>query len=183
MAHDFDPREREIVARMVHAAADFSIASFAKFKDNFVEAALDAIQNGCKIVVDTSMAAAGISKSYADTLGIMVEVIPKPGLVPSNTTRLAAGLRDYADNLWDSILVVGNAPTVIMELEKIYKEKRILPKALVAVPVGFVGTVKAKRIAEKLPVPSLIVMGNRGGTPLAVAAVNALLRLAVHGIR
>ena len=74
--------------------------------------------------------------------------------------------------------MVGNAPTVLLETVKIYEETGVCPKAVIALPVGFVGTVEAKRSVEKLPVPSLVLEGNRGGTPLAVAAVNALLRLA-----
>ncbi len=177
-AHDFDPWEVEVVARMVHAVADFSIASLVSFNRGFVKQAVGALKRGCTLLVDTQMAKAGISRSYAERLGVSVMSIPKPKEVPDGYTRLAWGLRDVSHLLKESILVVGNAPTVLLEAVKIYEETGIFPKAVVALPVGFVGTVEAKRSVEKLPVPSLVLEGNRGGTPLAVAAVNALLRIA-----
>jgi precorrin-8X/cobalt-precorrin-8 methylmutase len=48
-------------------------------------------------------------------------------------------------------------------------------------PVGFVAVVESKEAALSLPVPVISVVGRRGGSALAAAAVNALLHLADEG--
>jgi precorrin-8X/cobalt-precorrin-8 methylmutase len=50
-----------------------------------------------------------------------------------------------------------------------------LPAAIIGVPVGFVGAAESKEaLAALTRVPFLIVRGRRGGSAIAVAAVNAL---------
>ena len=175
-AHNFSHMEKEIVARMVHAAADFSIASLVEFKEGFCERASEVLRNGGRVIVDTQMALSGISKAIADELGVEVKALPKCE-PPSGYTKSAWGLRLLKDEVAKSLVVVGNAPTVLMELKRLADEG-VKPKAVIGVPVGFVGTVRAKGVLKELGVPYLTVWGNRGGTPIAVAAVNALLRLA-----
>jgi precorrin-8X/cobalt-precorrin-8 methylmutase len=50
-----------------------------------------------------------------------------------------------------------------------------LPAAIIGMPVGFVGAAEAKEaLAADGRVPFLIVRGRKGGSAMAVAAVNAL---------
>ena len=43
-------------------------------------------------------------------------------------------------------------------------------------PVGFVGAAESKdALMEEAPVPYISVHGNKGGSPIAVAAVNAIM--------
>ena len=175
-AHSFGPCELEVVARMVHAVADFSVASLVRFRGDFVEKAVSSLRSGCLLLFDTNMALAGVSSRMANVLGVECRVIPKKS-PPPGYTMSAWGMRLSRDLIPDSIVVVGNAPTALVELCRMCGEG-VIPLAVVAAPVGFVGTVRAKRLLEQVDVPALVVEGNRGGTPLAVAAVNALLRLA-----
>jgi precorrin-8X/cobalt-precorrin-8 methylmutase len=49
------------------------------------------------------------------------------------------------------------------------------PAAIIGVPVGFVGAAESKQaLATQTRIPFLIVRGRRGGSAMAVAAVNAL---------
>ena len=49
------------------------------------------------------------------------------------------------------------------------------PAAIIGLPVGFVGAAESKAaLAEAAPSPYLILEGRRGGSAMAVAAVNAL---------
>ncbi len=172
-AHRFPPAILEIVARMVHAVADFSIASEVAYSEDFVEKAREVIRSGGTVWTDTEMASCGISWDK-------VKPLPKPSTPPKGTTRTAWGLRSVKEQLNNSLLVVGNAPTVLFELMELMKEGH-RPKAVIGCPVGFVGAAESKRLLMKSGIPYLTITGNRGGTPLAVAATNALIRLANHG--
>ena len=173
----FSDAELEVVARMVHASADFSIASLVRFSSGFVDHTLKMLSSGCRVFVDTGMALAGVSMRLARCMGVSVERLPKVGDAPSGMTKSAWALRSLGERLRGSLLVVGNAPTVLKEAVKMHYEG-MGPDAVIAVPVGFVGTVSAKRGVVESGIPHLVVEGNRGGTPVAVAALNALLRLA-----
>jgi precorrin-8X/cobalt-precorrin-8 methylmutase len=49
------------------------------------------------------------------------------------------------------------------------------PAAIIGMPVGFVGAAESKEaLATHAGVPFLIVKGRKGGSAMAVAAVNAL---------
>ena len=50
-----------------------------------------------------------------------------------------------------------------------------LPAAIIGVPVGFVGAAESKEaLRSQRRVPFLVVRGRRGGSAMAVAAINAL---------
>jgi precorrin-8X/cobalt-precorrin-8 methylmutase len=77
-----------------------------------------------------------------------------------------------------SIIAIGNAPTALYEVIRLVREGA-RPALVVGVPVGFVGTAESKAaLMELTSVPWIVTMGNKGGSTIAVAAVNALLRLA-----
>jgi precorrin-8X/cobalt-precorrin-8 methylmutase len=51
----------------------------------------------------------------------------------------------------------------------------VRPAAIIGVPVGFVGAAESKAALElERRVPHLVVRGRRGGSALAVAALNAI---------
>jgi len=52
------------------------------------------------------------------------------------------------------------------------------PALVVGTPVGFVGAKESKEVLVETPVPYITVTGTRGGSTIAVAALNALLKLA-----
>ena len=49
------------------------------------------------------------------------------------------------------------------------------PALIIGLPVGFVGAAEAKAALHASPLPSISNQGERGGSAVAVAAVNALL--------
>ena len=51
-----------------------------------------------------------------------------------------------------------------------------LLKAIVGVPVGFVGAADSKEALRNSDIPNIIVEGPKGGTPIAVACVNSLIQ-------
>jgi precorrin-8X/cobalt-precorrin-8 methylmutase len=49
---------------------------------------------------------------------------------------------------------------------------------VIGVPVGFVNAQESKEILSGKAYPFITALGRKGGTPVAVAIINALLRLA-----
>jgi precorrin-8X/cobalt-precorrin-8 methylmutase len=90
------------------------------------------------------------------------------------------GMRLAAEQglLEGGIAVIGNAPTALYEVLHWVKEG-IRPALVIGVPVGFVSTVESKEALMQVnAVPWIVTAGRKGGSTVAVAIVNALLRLA-----
>lgn len=77
-----------------------------------------------------------------------------------------------------SLAAVGNAPTGLVALLRMAEEGMIEPDLIVGVPVGFVNAAESKEMLLESDIPAIVVRGRRGGSPIAAAIINALLRLA-----
>jgi len=73
-----------------------------------------------------------------------------------------------------AIWLVGCAPTALIEIIS----REVEPTLVVGVPVGFVGAAAAKQELRLSGLPSLTNVSEKGGSAVAVAAFNALLRAA-----
>jgi precorrin isomerase len=76
------------------------------------------------------------------------------------------------------IAVFGNAPVALLEINRMIAEGEIKPALVIGLPVGFVHVEESKTELMSLPVPSIIIMGRRGGSTLAVSIVHALCTIA-----
>ena len=81
----------------------------------------------------------------------------------------------WRDRLAGSVVAIGNAPTALFRLLEMLDAGAAPPAAVIGLPVGFVGALESKEaLAADGRVPFLIVRGRKGGSAMAVAAVNAL---------
>ncbi|NLI13025.1 MAG: precorrin-8X methylmutase [Peptococcaceae bacterium] len=55
------------------------------------------------------------------------------------------------------------------------------PGLVIGIPVGFVGAAESKEALAASGLPYISCAGTRGGSPLAAAALNALMKLALRG--
>ena len=91
-------------------------------------------------------------------------------------TRSMAAMRIFGKRLNNEIIAIGNAPTALFEVLRLVREENIRPAVIIGVPVGFVGAAEAKsQLAAQNDIPFITVMGSKGGSSIAVAAVNAIL--------
>jgi precorrin-8X/cobalt-precorrin-8 methylmutase len=91
------------------------------------------------------------------------------------TTRSAAAMELWGDKLAGAVIAIGNAPTSLFYLLEMLDRGAPKPAAVIGLPVGFVGAAESKEaLAADGRVPFLIVRGRKGGSAMAVAAVNAL---------
>jgi precorrin-8X/cobalt-precorrin-8 methylmutase len=170
---------RDVVARMVHATADESFASTARIGDRAGAAAVAALAAGAPVVCDARMVVAGIP-SVRNTACFLDQVAG----APPGGTRSAAAIRLAAERHPDGALwVIGNAPTALSALLNLVAAGTVRPAAVVGLPVGYVGAAESKAAlwASDLRPLAVTNTGNRGGSPAAAGAVNALARLARSG--
>lgn len=180
---DLPPEARPVLVRMIHAAGDASLAPDVRVHPQAVAAGVAALRGGAPIFTDVKMVASGIDAARAARLGCAVRcVIDEPGVAEraraEGTTRAVAAVRLMGPAMAGSVVAVGNAPTALLALLDLIDGGMAPPALVVGIPVGFVAAAEAKAELARRAVPHITILGARGGSPLAAAAVNALLRLA-----
>ncbi len=178
----FTPQERPIVKRVIHATGDPEYADLIAFGRGAIEAGLTAIMEGVDVITDVRMVEVGINTRRLSRFGGRVrcfishrEVMER--WMDYGPTRASAAMRMAGPYLEGSIVAIGNAPTALMELIRMIREG-VRPALVVGTPVGFVDAEEAKERLMELSVPYISVRGRKGGSPVAVAIVNALLIIA-----
>jgi len=173
---------RPIVLRVVHATGDFQIARLLRFHARAIKAARAAIRSGGKIVTDVNMVKAGINGRLLEAHGNRVYCAIHHADVTlrakaAKVTRAAAAMKKCRRLIHGGIVVVGNAPTALFSVLDLVKDG-FRPALIVGVPVGFVGAAESKEALEGTDVPHITLRGTRGGSNVAAAIMNGLLKLA-----
>lgn len=178
-------QELKIVERCIHTSGDVELEPFIRIHSQAIEAGLEALRNGARIITDVEMARAGIAKKQLVTLGGTAECFLSDPRIPEKAsewglTRTMTALRLNKEQLQGAIVAIGNAPTALVEVLELAQNPETRPALIVGVPVGFVGAKESKDLLwEHQEIPSITVLGNRGGSPLAATCVNALIYMAV----
>ncbi|MEV8234982.1 precorrin-8X methylmutase [Rhodococcus sp. NPDC077669] len=176
----FTPDVAQVVVRMIHAVGEIDLTETIGFTPDVVESARTALRAGAPVLCDANMVAAGITRRRlpADNEVLCTLSDPRvPDLARSmGTTRTAAALELWGDKLGGAVVAIGNAPTALFHLMEMLAAGAPKPAAIVGGPVGFIGATESKEdlIAAELGVEYLVVRGRRGGSPITVAAVNAI---------
>jgi precorrin-8X/cobalt-precorrin-8 methylmutase len=165
------PLSRAVAERVCHASADLSFAESLVLDEDALRRGRAALLAGAPIVCDARMAAAGITSRRPS---VPLDDPRTPALArEAGITRSAAAMRlAAAEAPAGAIWVVGNAPTALVEL--VERPPRD-PALVVGLPVGFVGAAEAKAALAASGLPCVANRGERGGSAVAVAAVNALI--------
>tara|TARA_Y100001968_G_scaffold306592_1_gene323555 strand:- start:316 stop:948 length:633 start_codon:yes stop_codon:yes gene_type:complete len=184
----FDQIQQSILERIIHASGDLSLQSLLRFSPTACESAITALKNGAKILTDTYMAEAAISPMAKRTVNSEIQCIL--GMAPKSvnstlTTRSAKGMEQIWLDLEKKeefsegpLVVIGSAPTALMTLLDLIKKGRKKPSLIIGMPVGFIGVSEAKNRLLNSDCSHIVLEGSKGGSSLAAATVNALLRAA-----
>ncbi len=182
----FSTQEYAVAMRVIHATADFAFADSLHFHPQAMDQGVQALRQGCTIVTDVHMVQAGIASTLLGQLGghtfcaignpEVAELAQRHGI-----TRASAAMRYSAPQIHRGIVAIGNAPTALFEVIRLVREEGIQPALIVGTPVGFVKAAESKEALLVLEVPYITVLGDKGGSSVAVAIINALLHLAVQG--
>ena len=169
-----------VVVRLIHTCGQVDLTEHIAFSPAVVAATHAALANGAAILCDSSMVAAGITAARLPAGNEVVSLVADPGAADlarrRATTRSAAGVELWADRLAGSVMAIGNAPTALFRLLELIDEGVPPPVSVLGGPVGFVGSAQSKTALIDNPrdMEYLVVLGRRGGSAMAAAAVNAI---------
>lgn len=179
-----------VVKRTIHTTADFDYQYNVIFQNNAIETLKHCIQSNAMIFTDTNMALSGINKRI---LTGKFSITPRCLIAESdtveyakknNTTRatasvdLAYQIRDEKQDLNKGkkipiVFAVGNAPTALIRIHELLD--KYTPDFIIAAPVGFVNVIEAKELIKQSNIPAIICDGNKGGSNVCAAIINAVL--------
>jgi precorrin-8X/cobalt-precorrin-8 methylmutase len=172
--------EDRVRQRCSIAVGDFAMADLLRFCRDPVEAGIAALGMESRIITDIRMVQVGIQKKgHRSTILCALDYGGDLAL-QKGITRSSAGIRTLGPQLSGAIVVIGNAPSALLTLCDCIAEHRVLPACVIGIPVGFVQAAESKELLRTLAVPSISTEGPRGGTPVAVAAMNEIITIAAE---
>jgi len=178
----YNPEIFKIIQRVIHATGDFSFASTLTFHEQAITAGLSSLRKGKNVLIDVNMGASGISRGILHNFG--GSVICRVGDQEVGQIAKTKGLTrsevaiDLARDSNVGIVAVGNAPTALLAAMQLIEKGKFKPDLVVGVPVGFVNAEESKELLSKKAYPYITALGRKGGSSVAVAIINALLRIA-----
>lgn len=183
LPHPLDPALAPVIMRVIHTSADFEYADSLAFSENVIANAVAALRRGVSIVTDTNMAKAGIDKGRLKALGgevycFMADADIAETAKKGGITRARAAVDKAAAMGEPLIFAVGNAPTALLRLCELKASGRFSPELVIGLPVGFVNVVESKEELIRSGIPYIAARGRKGGSNVAAAVCNALLRVA-----
>jgi precorrin-8X/cobalt-precorrin-8 methylmutase len=166
---------------MIHACGMSDIAADIRATNDVVEKIESALADNAPILCDCAAVRSGIITRYlrGNELVVMLNDPAVPDLAQHlATTRSAAAVELWRDRLANAIVVIGNAPTALFRLLELLDAGAPKPAAIIATPVGFVGAAESKAELHRAPrgIPYLTLLGRRGGSAIASAALNAIAK-------
>lgn len=171
-----DQQREAVIKRVIHTTADFDWLDILYFSPDVITTIREAIQRGCTLYTDTTMALSGINKIRLAQYGSQCRCyISDPRVVQTakdqQITRSMAAVDIALQEPGEKIFVFGNAPTALFRL----MEHQVSPVAVVGVPVGFVGAEESKDALIESDLNYIAAKGRKGGSNVAAAIINAIL--------
>ncbi len=183
--HDFDELEWPVVRRVIHTTADFDFAgkNTMLFSKNAIQDGINALKDGCSIVVDVNGVIGGMNKqnpkNYENELVCRIsdaDVMERAER--EGRTRSQVCMRMSAGQIEGGIVAVGNAPTALLEVLEMIREGTARPALVIGIPVGFINAAESKEQLVSSGAEYISNRGRKGGSAVAAAVINALYRLA-----
>lgn len=182
----FSLDEQQVVMRIVHSLGMPELAEKVRFSENACQVIRTALTNKAPILCDVEMVKQGITKrllseeplcflNRAETVNLARE---------KGETRSMAALHFWLSHLENSVVIIGNAPTALFRLLEMLDQGAPKPAAVIGMPVGFVGAAESKEALwqtyKELGIECITLLGNQGGSAVAAASCNALLRCNIN---
>lgn len=176
----FDPLERQIATRIIHACGMVEVADDLTFSIGAAASGVMALRDGASIICDVRMVEHGIITRYLDGNRITTAIGQAGAKTHAErlaTTMSAGGMEALKGDIGGAIIAIGNAPTALFHLLEGMQNGWPKPALVLGFPVGFVGAAESKAalIVNGLGVPYIALPGRKGGSAMTAAAVNALL--------
>jgi len=183
--HQYNEKQWPIVRRVIHSTADFDFAGKNKiiFHRDAIESSMNALRNGCSIVVDVNGVIGGLNKQNPKDFGNNIVCnISNPEIMElakkEGKTRSQVSMRVAISDIDGGVVAIGNAPTALLEVIQMVKEGIVKPALIIGIPVGFISAAESKDELSKLEeIPFITNMGRKGGSSSASAIINAIFKL------
>jgi precorrin-8X/cobalt-precorrin-8 methylmutase len=178
-----------IIKRVIHTTADFEFMQTLVFHPEAVVTGIEAIKSGKDILTDVEMVKTGINKKLLSRWGgkVICNIQNSAENDEGNTmkTRAERGIESaLKENNNIGIIAIGNAPTALLKTIEILNNSGYTSRIthqdplVVGVPVGFVKALESKSLLGTRNFPFITNLSRKGGSPVAAAIVNALLKIA-----
>lgn len=170
---------RALAIRLVHASGEPDLLKDLRWSADAPALARAVRASGAPILVDSEMVAAGIQRHARVRCLLNDRRVPRLAR-KLGTTRSAAAAELWRGDLGGAVVAIGNAPTALFHLLEMIADGAPRPAIILGFPVGFVGAAESKRalVDHPLGLSYVTLLGRRGGSALASAAVNALMEQA-----
>lgn len=178
--------QQQVVMRIVHSVGIPEVAELVRFSPNACESGLAALSDNAAILCDVEMVKQGVTKRMIQQAPLCFLNDPRTAELAKATseTRSMAALQLWQDDLEGSVVIIGNAPTVLFRLLEMIEQGAPKPALIIGMPVGFVGAAESKQalwdVHETLGIECITLLGRQGGSAVSAATCNALLRC-LHG--
>jgi precorrin-8X/cobalt-precorrin-8 methylmutase len=170
----------KLAVRVIHACGMVDVIDDLRFSPGAGAAGRAALKAGAPVLCDARMVEHGITRARLPADNRVICTLGDPA-VPDiarriDNTRSAAALELWRQHLEGSVVAIGNAPTALFHLLDLIDAGAPKPALILGFPVGFVGAAESKAMlaAHSRGVPYVALLGRRGGSAMAAAAVNAL---------
>ncbi len=161
--------------------ADFEYLDTLAFSEGAIERAVSAFRRGVTIVSDTNMVKSGVDKTRLASFGCDVQCFVADEDIAeiakqNGITRSKAAIDKAVAMGKPVIFAIGNAPTALLRICE--RKEQFMPELVIGVPVGFVNVMESKEMLMCSGIPYIAARGRKGGSNVAAAICNALLRIA-----
>lgn len=177
-----DRDQQQVVMRIVHSLGLPHLAAQVRFSQQACNAGMQALKNHAPILCDVEMVKQGITKR-------LIPTAPHCFLNAKETaerarqnleTRSMAAVHFWQPYLSGAVVVIGNAPTALFRLLELLESGAHKPALVIGMPVGFIGAEESKQALwdhhSDLGIECITLLGREGGSAVAAASCNALLR-------
>jgi precorrin-8X/cobalt-precorrin-8 methylmutase len=178
----FSKDQQQVVMRIVHSLGLPHLAEQVRFSENACEAGREVLAKDCPILCDVEMVKQGITKRMITQEPLCFLNDPQVAEIAKSKgeTRTMAALELWRDQLKDSVVIIGNAPTALFRLLEMIDQGADKPALIIGMPVGFVGAAESKQALwdhhQQLGIECITLLGREGGSAVSSATCNALLR-------
>lgn len=165
---------------VIQAVACVDVGRRLKISANALAAGVRALNGGAAVLCDVEMVRQGLT-AHGHNIHCFLNA---PGVAEqaqaSGETRSMCALAHWTPLMAGAVVVIGNAPTALFRLLEMLEQDAPRPALVIGLPVGFVGAAESKaalwRKQSALGIECITLLGRRGGSALAAAAFNALVR-------
>jgi len=168
--------EQNIIKRVVHCSGNLDLWDKLNFSEDFFESFLSFLRYKT-VYTDVNMVKSGINKKIIPELQVYCFIDDPEIAELSKEQKISRAYLSMQKALRANpgIFVIGNAPTALFKLlestEKLF---------IIGVPVGFVGAAQSKELLVESVHSYVTISGTFGGSNIAAAIMNALLKEAYN---